>query len=83
MEFSLMQFAKRIGQRNISMFNKWKKVWVAGFLEKNHQFIIWGLNRLKQRRGGPLHKKTVVADSLETFKTWLPLENFDNAEWIW
>jgi hypothetical protein len=69
MDFSLKQFAKRIGQRNISMFNKWKKVWVAGFLEKNHQFIIWGPNDLKQRRDGRLHKKTVVADSLETFKT--------------
>ena len=25
----------------------------------------------------------VVADFLETFETWLPFENFDNAEWIW
>jgi len=24
-----------------------------------------------------------VADFLETFQTWLPLENFNNAEWIW
>jgi hypothetical protein len=23
-----------------------------------------------------------VADCLETFEKWLPLENFDNAEWI-
>jgi hypothetical protein len=34
-EFSLKQFAKRMGQPNFSAFNKWKKVWVAGFLEKN------------------------------------------------
>jgi len=24
----------------------------------------------------------VVADFLETFEVWLPLDNFDNAEWI-
>jgi len=24
-----------------------------------------------------------VADFLGTFETWLPLENFDNAKWIW
>ena len=24
-----------------------------------------------------------VADFFETFETWLALENFDNAEWIW
>jgi hypothetical protein len=32
-EFSLKQFAKRMGQPNFSTFNKWKKVWVAGFFE--------------------------------------------------
>ena len=31
-EFSLKQLPKRMGQPNFSMFNKWKKVWVAGFL---------------------------------------------------
>jgi len=40
MEFSLKQFAKRMGQANYSAFNKWKKVWVAGFLEKKHWSII-------------------------------------------
>jgi hypothetical protein len=79
-EFSLKQFAKRMGQPNFSAFNKWKKVWVAGFLEKKHRSIIRGQNRLKQLRDGPLHWETVVADFLETFETWLPLENFDNAE---
>ena len=39
-EFSLKQLAKRRGQPNFSAFNKWKKVWVAGFLEKNHWSII-------------------------------------------
>jgi len=81
-EFSLKQFAKRMGQPNFSAFNKWKKVWVAGFLEKKHRSIIRGQNRLKQLRNGPLHWETAVADFLETFETWLPLENFDNAEWI-
>jgi hypothetical protein len=82
MEFSLNQFAKRMGQPNFSAFNKWKKVWVAGFLEKKHRSIIRGQNRLKQLQNGPLLWETAFADFLETFETWLPLENFDNAEWI-
>jgi len=44
--------------------------------------IIHGQNRLKQLRDGPLHWATVVADLLETFEMWLPLENFDMADWI-
>jgi len=47
-KFSLKQFAKRMGQANYSAFNKWKKVWVAGFLEKKHRSIIRGQNQLKQ-----------------------------------
>jgi len=82
MEFSLKQFAKRMGQPNFSAFNKWKKVWVAGFLEKKHWSIILGQDRLKQQRSAPLHWEMAVADFLETFEKWLPLENFDNAEWI-
>jgi hypothetical protein len=39
-EFSLKQFAKRMGQPNFSAFNKWNKVWVAGFLKKKHQSIV-------------------------------------------
>jgi hypothetical protein len=81
-KFSLKQFAKRMGQANYSTFNKWKKGWVAGFLEKKHRSIIRGQNRLNQLRDGPLHWETAVADFLETFETWLPLDNFDNAEWI-
>jgi len=81
-EFSLKQFAKRMGQPNFSAFNKWKKVWVAGFLEKKHWFIIRGQNQFKQVRDGPLHWETAVADFLATFEPCLPLVNFDNAEWI-
>ena len=81
-EFTLKQFAKRMGQPNFSAFNKWKKVWVAGFLEKKHRSIIRQQNRLTQSRDGLLHWETAVADFLETFGTRLPLENFDNAEWI-
>jgi hypothetical protein len=55
---------------------------VAGFLEKKHWSIIQGQNRLKQLRDGTLHLERAVADILETFKTWLHLENFDNGKWI-
>jgi len=81
-EFSMKQFAKKIGQQNFIMFNKWKKVWVAGFRVKKHGSIIWGQNRLKPLPDGPLHWETAVADFLVTFETWLPMENLDNAEWI-
>jgi len=81
-EFSLKQFAKTMGQANYRAFNKWKKVWVAGFLKKEHQSIIWGKNRLKRVSDGPLHWETAVAECLATFENWLPLINFDNAEWI-
>jgi len=82
MEFSLKQFAKRMGQANYSAFNKWKKVWVAGFLENKHRSIIWGYNRLKHVRDGLLHWETAVADILATFENWLLLVNFNNVEWI-
>jgi len=81
-EFFFKQFAKRMGQSNYSAFNEWKKVCVAGFLEKKHRSIIRGQNRLKVLRGGPLHWETAVADFLETFERWLSMDNFDNAEWI-
>jgi hypothetical protein len=80
---SLKQFAKRMGQPNFSAFNRWKKVWVAGLLKKKHWSIIPGQNRLKQLRDGPQRWEMAVADFLETFETWLPLKNFDNAERIW
>jgi len=56
--------------------------WAAGFIEKDHQSIIRGQNRLKQVLDGPLPKELAVANLLETFETWLPLDHFDNAEWI-
>jgi hypothetical protein len=81
-EFSLKQFGKRMRQPNFSAFNKWKKVWVAGSLEKKHRSIIHAQNWFKQLRDGPLHWEMVGVDFLEIFEIWLPLENFDNAEWI-
>jgi len=81
-EYPSKQFAKRIRQANHTAFNKWTKAWVEGFLEKNHRSIIRGQNRLNQVREGPLHWETPVADLLATFEAWLPLLNFDNAEWI-
>jgi hypothetical protein len=47
-EFSLKQFGKWIMQPNLSTVNKWKKVWVAGFLEMKHLPIIRGQNSIKQ-----------------------------------
>ena len=35
---------------------------------------------MKQLRDGPLRREMAVADFIETFETWLPLDNFDNAE---
>ena len=82
-EFSLKQFAKRMVQPNFSTLNKRKKVWVAGFLEKKLRSSIRGQNPLKQPQDGPLSSEIGVADILETFATWLLLENFGNTEWIW
>ena len=81
-EFSLKLSAKRMGQPNFSALNKWKKVWVAGFLGRKHRSIILGQNRSKKLRDGPLCWEMAVAEFLVSFETWLPLENFDNAEWI-
>jgi hypothetical protein len=67
-EFSLKQFAKRMGQPNFGEFEKWKTVWVAGSLEKKHQSIIPGQNRLEQQRDEPLHCEMAVGDFLETFR---------------
>ena len=79
-EFSSKQFAKRMGQANYCVFNKWKKVWVAGFLKKRYWSIIWGQNCWTQLTDGPLHWETAVADLLERFESWLLVGNFDNAE---
>jgi hypothetical protein len=60
-EFSLTQFAQLMGQPNFSAFNKWKKVCMAGCLEKKDRSIIPEQNRSKQLRGGPLHWQMAVA----------------------
>ena len=52
---------------------------MAGCLEKKHRSIIRGQNHQDQLPDGPLHWETAVADFLETFETWLHLENFNNA----
>jgi hypothetical protein len=83
MQIFLKQFAKRMGQLNFSAFNKWMKVWGAGFLEKKNRSIIPEHNRLKEQGDGPLHCERAVADIVELFKKWLPMENFDNAQGIW
>ena len=61
-EFSLKQYAKRMVQPNFSAFNKWKTVWVVGFLEKKHRSNIRGQNRLKQVWEGPLHWEMEVTN---------------------
>jgi len=71
-----------MGQPNLSTFNKLKKGWVAGSLERKHQSIIPGQNRSERLRDWPLHWETAVADFLETFGILLPLEYFDHAECI-
>jgi len=80
-EFSLKQFARRMGQANYSGFNMWNKLWVARFQQRKHRSIIQGRSRLKQVWDGPLDWETAVADVLATFKMWLLLVNFDNTEW--
>jgi hypothetical protein len=69
-------------QPNSCAFNKGKKVWVAGFLEKKHRSIIRGPNWFERVWERPLHWVTAVADFLDTFENWMPLLYFDNAEWI-
>jgi len=53
---------------------------VAGIVVKKHQSIIRGLNCLKQRTEGPLHRETAVTVFLVTIKVWLPFNNFHNAK---
>jgi len=61
-EFSLKQFAKRMGLPKFSTFDKWKTVWVAGFFENKHRSVIRGQNCLTQLRDGPLHWEMTLAD---------------------
>jgi hypothetical protein len=82
-EFFKKEFAILIGQRNISKFNMWKNVLVAGFHKKKHRSSSLEQNHLEQPQNGLLHGETTVADFLETFESVVPLGNFQNAEWIW
>jgi len=61
-EFSFKQFAKRMGQANYSVFNKCKKLWVAGFLEKNHVSIIRTQNHSEQDNVRHLYWGMMVAE---------------------
>lgn len=81
-KFSLTQFAKSMRQANNGAFNKWKIVWVDWFLEEKNWPSIQGQNCWYQVRDGPLHWEMVVAELLKTFLNWLPLNDFDNAQWI-
>ena len=81
-EFSLKQSANRMEQANYSGFNKWKKVWVADFFQRKYQSIMRGQNYLNDVRNAPLHWEMAVSDFLETFENGLPLDTFDNGEWI-
>jgi hypothetical protein len=71
-----------MGQPNFIAFNKWKKVWVAGFLEKKHRSIVRGQNQYIQVRAGHLHREMAVEDFIATFETSLPLVILDNADCI-
>jgi len=82
MEFSLTQFAKQMGWPNCITFNSWKKEWVPRLLKKKHRSTIPAQNSLNYLPDGSLHRVTEVAGFLQTFNTWLPLEDFNNAEWI-
>jgi hypothetical protein len=79
-EFSLKQVATRMRQPHFCKFNKWKKVWVAGFLEKKHRSINPVQKCLNQLGDGPLHGVMAVTGCLEAFDTWLRLDNFENSE---
>jgi len=79
MDFSLKQLPKQLWRPNFCTFNKWKRVWVAGFQENKHQPSIWGQNRSKHLRDGPLYWMTAVVIFLTTFEKWPPRENFVNA----
>jgi len=70
-EFSFKQYAKRMGQPNFSIFNQWKKVWVAAFLEKKHWSIDCGQNNFTRLRDGTLHWVTAIAECFDNFETCL------------
>jgi len=81
-ESSWQKGSNRIGQANYSVFNMWKKVCMAWFLEKQHCGIICGQNDLTQLHGAPPLWETVIKDFWATFDHSLRLDTFHNASWI-
>jgi len=87
MQLSLRQFAKRMGQPNFTMFDKWKNIWVAGHLEKKYQSIIPELYCFKQQQDGPLHWEMAVADFWRLSrngglrKSLIMLNGFSDSGW--
>jgi len=67
MEFSWIQFGKRMQQPHFSASKKWKILMVAGFLGMTHLSIIHWQNRFRQIRDGPLIWETAVEEFLMTF----------------
>jgi len=59
-EYSLKKFGKGMGQAKDSVVNKWKKVWVAGFLHNKHWSMIQEQNHLNQVQDWPQHWETAV-----------------------
>jgi len=79
--FCLNQFATWMRLPDYTVSNTWKKVWLAGFLEKKHLGIIQTKNCLKQLPDGTLHWAKVVVNYLQTFQNWLQWANDDTAKW--
>jgi len=80
-EFTLKQFAKWMGHSNYSAFNKWKKLRVAGFLEKMDCGITRGHNNFYQLQDEPLHREIVVEDIVVIFENRLLLDPVHTAGW--
>jgi hypothetical protein len=78
----LKKFAKTREQPKFKIFNKLKKLWVAGILQKKHGSMIEKQSHLYQLRDGPQHWVMVVVDCLAIFENLLCLGTCGNTEWI-
>jgi hypothetical protein len=65
-EFTDKNLGTRIGQIS-TILNKWKKLFVTGFVEKKHKAIIPSSNQLKLQRHVLLHCESAMADFIETY----------------
>jgi len=54
-----------------------------GFWGRSIGPVFWNRTVCNSSGMEPQHWETAVAEVLETSKSWLPLKNFDNAEYIW